>query len=74
MNEDLRKEVEAVSSIYGDECLVSVEDDVYNLHLPQQGTALRIQLPDDYPAARRPRSTEYRAAERMRTEKRLRAW
>jgi hypothetical protein len=51
MNDDLRKEVEAVNSIYGDKCLVAVEDGVYHLHLPQQAPALRIQFPDDYPAA-----------------------
>jgi hypothetical protein len=51
MNEDLRNEVEAINSIYGDGSLVAAEDDVYILHLQQQATSLRIRFPDGYPAA-----------------------
>jgi hypothetical protein len=51
MSEDLHNEVEAINSIYGDGSLVSANDEVYILHLPQQVTSLRIQFPPDYPAS-----------------------
>jgi hypothetical protein len=52
MNEDLRNEIEAINSIYGDETLVaSGEDDVYILRLPGRDASLRIEFPPSYPAA-----------------------
>ena len=51
MSEDLRNEIEAINSIYGDESLVlTANDHVYILHLPQQSISLRIQFPGSYPA------------------------
>lgn len=49
MNEDLQNEIEAINSIYGDGSLVSAQDSVYILRLPQQATSLRIRFPFDYP-------------------------
>jgi hypothetical protein len=52
MSEDLRNEIEAINSIYGDESLVATaNEDVYILHLPQQSASLRIRFPPDYPTA-----------------------
>jgi len=52
MNEDLQNEVEAINSIYGDDSLVVTKDeDIYVLRLPQQDASLRIRFPRDYPAA-----------------------
>jgi hypothetical protein len=52
MSEDLQNEVEAINSIYGDDSLVSSnEDDVYILRLPQHAVSLRLRFPADYPAA-----------------------
>lgn len=51
MSEDLHNEIEAINSIYGDESLVSTNNqDVYILHLPKQSTSLRLRFPPEYPA------------------------
>ncbi|KAG0646462.1 hypothetical protein D0Z07_7577 [Hyphodiscus hymeniophilus] len=51
MSEDLLNEIEAINSIYGEKSLVVTgNEDVYILHLPQQSTSLRIRFPFDYPA------------------------
>lgn len=51
MSEDLRNEVEAINSIYGDESLTLTPDDnVYILNLPEQAASLRIQFPPEYPS------------------------
>ena len=52
MNEDLRNEIEAINSIYGDDSLsLSDEPNIFVLRLPQQNTSLRLRFPGDYPAA-----------------------
>lgn len=52
MNEDLKNEIEAINSIYGDNTLTITSDqNVYVLHLPEQDTSLRLHFPSDYPAA-----------------------
>jgi len=51
MKEELRDEIEAVNSIYGDGSLASAgEDNVYILHLPDRSTSIRIQFPLQYPS------------------------
>ncbi|KAI1074160.1 UPF0029-domain-containing protein [Whalleya microplaca] len=50
MSEELRDEVEAINSIYGDGCLVPTSDtNVYILTPPGEESSLRIQFPDNYP-------------------------
>ncbi|KAH8649688.1 ribosomal protein S5 domain 2-type protein [Tricladium varicosporioides] len=52
MDEELRNEVEAINSIYGDNSLVSEDEEgIYVLHLSQQAVSLRLRFPSDYPAA-----------------------
>lgn len=52
MREDLKNEVEAINSIYGDGTLVGTDnDDTYILLLRQHGASLRIQFLHDYPLA-----------------------
>jgi Uncharacterized protein family UPF0029/RWD domain len=52
MNEDLRNEVEAINSIYGDNSLVaSDEENLFILRVPQRDSSLRIQFPLDYPSS-----------------------
>lgn len=52
MNEDLRNEVEAINSIYGDGSLTPTdEEDVFVLRLPQQDASIRLQFPHDYPSS-----------------------
>jgi hypothetical protein len=52
MNEDLRNEVEAINSIYGDDSLtINTEEGIFILRLPQQDTSLRLHFPQDYPSA-----------------------
>ncbi|KAL7937252.1 ribosomal protein S5 domain 2-type protein [Trichoderma chlorosporum] len=60
MSEDLRDEVEALNSIYGEGCLVPSEDQdespastsaIYVLQLPgDEASSLRLQFPNSYPA------------------------
>lgn len=57
MTEDLRDEVEALNSIYGDGCLIPSEDQnetssaTYVLQLPgDESSSLRLQFPASYPA------------------------
>ncbi|ORY71184.1 ribosomal protein S5 domain 2-type protein [Pseudomassariella vexata] len=52
MSEELKDEVEAINSIYGDGCLVQSSDDtnVYILTPPGESASLRIQFPPAYPA------------------------
>ncbi|PTB69487.1 UPF0029-domain-containing protein [Trichoderma citrinoviride] len=58
MSEDLRDEVEALNSIYGEGCLCPSEDQdasssstTYILQLPgEEASSLRLQFPNSYPA------------------------
>ncbi|KAI0598087.1 RWD domain-containing protein [Biscogniauxia sp. FL1348] len=51
MSEELRDEIEAINSIYGDGCLMpSSDDNVYILKPPGESASLRIQFPTAYPA------------------------
>ncbi|KAI1406507.1 UPF0029-domain-containing protein [Hypoxylon fuscum] len=51
MSEELRDEIEAISSIYGDGCLVpSGDTNVYILKPPGESSSLRIEFPPTYPA------------------------
>ncbi|KAI1390953.1 UPF0029-domain-containing protein [Hypoxylon trugodes] len=51
MNEELRDELEAINSIYGDGCLVpSNEENIYILTPPGESSSLRIEFPPTYPA------------------------
>lgn len=50
MNEDLRNEVEAINSIYGEDSLIGTEQgDIFILRLPQQDASLRLRFPQNYP-------------------------
>ncbi|KAH7165959.1 ribosomal protein S5 domain 2-type protein [Dactylonectria macrodidyma] len=55
MSEELRDEVEAINSIYGDGSLVPADDDageeVYVLRLPGDASSLRLSFAADYPAS-----------------------
>lgn len=52
MNEDLRNEVEAINSIYGDDSLTATEEEnVFILRLPQRDASLRLWIPLDYPSS-----------------------
>jgi hypothetical protein len=52
MSEELRDEVEAINSIYGDGCLVPSGDNenIYVLTPPGEAASLRIEFPPAYPA------------------------
>lgn len=53
MSDELRDEIEAINSIYGDGCLVSSNDNAatYVLTPPGEGSSsIRIEFPSDYPA------------------------
>ncbi|KAI0011141.1 UPF0029-domain-containing protein [Xylariaceae sp. FL0662B] len=51
VSEELRDEVEAINSIYGDGCLVpSADANVYILKPPGQESSIRIEFPESYPA------------------------
>ncbi|KAI0019592.1 RWD domain-containing protein [Xylariomycetidae sp. FL0641] len=51
MSEELRDEVEAINSIYGDGCLLPTEDpNIYILTPPGESSSLRIEFPSSYPA------------------------
>lgn len=52
MSEELRDEVEAINSIYGDGCFVQSSDDsnVYILKPPGETSSIRIGFPQSYPA------------------------
>ncbi|KAI5865536.1 UPF0029-domain-containing protein [Durotheca rogersii] len=51
MSEELRDEVEAINSIYGDGSLVSSDDaNVYILKPPVNSSSLRVEFPPGYPA------------------------
>jgi hypothetical protein len=51
MNEDLRDEVEAINSIYGEDSLTGTEEeDVFIVRLPHQDTSIRLLFPKDYPS------------------------
>ncbi|KAH7033004.1 ribosomal protein S5 domain 2-type protein [Microdochium trichocladiopsis] len=51
MSEELKDEVEAINSIYGDGCLVESPDGqhVYILSPPGEASSLRIEFPPSYP-------------------------
>ncbi|KAK7953392.1 impact family protein [Apiospora saccharicola] len=51
MSEELKDEVEAINSIYGDGCLVQSSEDtnVYILTPPEESASLRIEFPLGYP-------------------------
>ena len=56
MSEDLKEEVEAIRSIYGEETFRKVDTRIYVLSIPpspaiQSKTSLRISFPVDYPAS-----------------------
>lgn len=52
MSEELKDEVEAINSIYGDGCLVPASDhpNIYILTPPEESSSLRIEFPPSYPA------------------------
>ncbi|KAH9901936.1 UPF0029-domain-containing protein [Xylariomycetidae sp. FL2044] len=51
MSEELRDELEAINSIYGEGCLVPTGDaNVYVLTPPGESSSLRIEFPPSYPA------------------------
>lgn len=52
MSEELRDEVEAINSIYGDGCLVPSSDSshAYILTPPGESSSLRLEFPPEYPA------------------------
>lgn len=51
MSEELRDELEAINSIYGDGCLVPSDDaNIYVLQPPGESSSLRIEFPPTYPA------------------------
>ncbi|KAI0898048.1 UPF0029-domain-containing protein [Annulohypoxylon nitens] len=51
MSEELRDELEAINSIYGDGCLVPSDDaNVYVLKPPGESSSLRVEFPPTYPA------------------------
>ncbi len=51
-NEDLKNEIEALNSIYGDDTLTTTsENHIFVLRLRNSDTSLRIEFPDDYPNA-----------------------
>ncbi|KAK9799298.1 putative RWD repeat domain-containing protein [Seiridium cardinale] len=52
MSEELKDEVEAINSIYGDGCLVQAGDnpDLYILTPPEESSSLRIEFPASYPS------------------------
>lgn len=57
MGDELRDEVEAINSIYGDNTLTASEEDTSNgssstyiLKLPGDASSLRLQFPDSYPS------------------------
>ncbi|KAI0490826.1 RWD repeat domain-containing protein [Xylaria cf. heliscus] len=54
MSDELRDEVEAINSIYGDGCLVPSTDDTttytYILTPPGESSSIRVEFPPDYPA------------------------
>lgn len=62
MSEELRDEVEAINSIYGEGCLTVPEDEevgageavTYILKLPGEASSLRLRFPDSYPAETAP--------------------
>lgn len=52
MSEELRDEVEAINSIYGDGCLApSGDDSTYILTPPGESSSIRVEFPPNYPAA-----------------------
>ncbi|KAI5461388.1 ribosomal protein S5 domain 2-type protein [Mariannaea sp. PMI_226] len=56
MSDELRDEVEAINSIYGDGSLVAADGDssspfTYILKLPADASSLRLSFPDDYPSS-----------------------
>lgn len=53
MSEELKDEVEAINSIYGDGCLVRLDQDpsIYILSLPDETSSLQLQFPATYPDA-----------------------
>lgn len=53
MSDELRDEIEAINSIYGDGCLVpaSTETAIYILTPPGESSSIRVEFPPDYPAA-----------------------
>ncbi|KAK5993463.1 Protein IMPACT-like protein [Cladobotryum mycophilum] len=53
MSEELRDEVEAINSIYGEDSLTPADGDeplTYILKLPGDASSLRVQFPEGYPA------------------------
>lgn len=53
MSEELKDEVEAINSIYGDGCLIRTDQDpsIYILSLPDETSSLQLQFPATYPDA-----------------------
>ncbi|KAI1365314.1 RWD repeat domain-containing protein [Xylaria arbuscula] len=53
MSDELRDEVEAINSIYGEGCLVPSSSDtsIYILTPPGESSSIRVEFPPDYPAA-----------------------
>ncbi|KAI1501114.1 RWD domain-containing protein [Biscogniauxia marginata] len=50
MSEELRDEIEAINSIYGDGCLVpSSDSNIYILKPPGESASLRLEFPPAYP-------------------------
>ncbi|KAH6655288.1 RWD repeat domain-containing protein [Truncatella angustata] len=52
MSDELKDEVEAINSIYGEGCLVQASDNpnIYILTPPEESSSLRIEFPPSYPA------------------------
>ncbi|KAI0525336.1 RWD repeat domain-containing protein [Xylaria bambusicola] len=53
MSDELRDEIEAINSIYGEGCLVPSATDsaTYILTPPGESSSIRVEFPSDYPAA-----------------------
>ncbi|KAI1184621.1 RWD repeat domain-containing protein [Nemania serpens] len=52
MSDELRDEIEAINSIYGERCLVPSHDAAtYVLTPPGESSSIRVEFPPDYPAA-----------------------
>lgn len=56
MSDELRDEIEAINSIYGDNSLSLSEDgdDIYILQLPGEASSLKLRFPESYPVSQPP--------------------
>lgn len=56
MSDELRDEIEAINSIYGENSLAPSEDGdgVYILQLPGEASSLKLRFPESYPASQPP--------------------